>query len=208
MSVVQVKTEAKTSNTSPEEFERIVQASQIRSARIRVVTIVLLLALTCVGAYFVVRQHEADVRTQKAQRDAEQAREQAKRARADAYIVSGADKAGRGNFKGALADYQKALAVDPNNAGALSLEGYLRLRMGDSQEAENLLRKGVQNEPKQPWNRYNLALALWANGKHDEAIDQIKEVLRLDPSFKQIIARDPQFGKFKSDPRFRELIKP
>ncbi len=220
--MVQVESVGKTPNTSPEEFEMIVRASQIRSRRIRIVTMALLLALTCVGIYVVVRQHEAEVRVRNAQREAKEAREQAERARAiqqrleeqskrsnlaSGYIASGAEKAGRGNFKGALADYDKALAIDPNNAGALSLEGYLRLRMGDSQKAESLLQKAVQNEPDQAWHRYNLALALWTNGKHDEAMAQLQEVVRLNPNFKQTIATDPQFRKFQTDSRFRKWLK-
>jgi predicted Zn-dependent protease len=80
--------------------------------------------------------------------------------------------------------------------------------MGQAPEAEDMLGRAVQIEPGQAWDRYNFALALWANGKHEEAISQVREVLRLDPAFKSTIANDPQFHSFKVDPAFRDLIKP
>ena len=80
--------------------------------------------------------------------------------------------------------------------------------MGDSKEAEDLLRRSIQTAPNEPWHHYNLALALWDNGKHDEAIAQLQQVVTLEPSFKQTIAQDPQFHKFRSDPKFKALIQP
>jgi predicted Zn-dependent protease len=80
--------------------------------------------------------------------------------------------------------------------------------MGQAQEAEEMLGRAVQIDPSQVWNRYNFALALWANGKHREAISQVQDLLKLDPTFKAIIAKDPQFHSFNANPAFRDLIKP
>lgn len=45
--------------------------------------------------------------------------------------------------------------------GTTSLEVQQELDGGEG------LRKSVQTAPDEPWHRYNLALALWENGRHD-----------------------------------------
>ncbi len=209
-----------------QELEKAIAFASHRSRRIRTITLALLLTLIAVGAFitFTTVQHrkeeqrilaehrrreeelQARLKADKETRDRlEQQAENSRRL--GAYLTAGIYKAGHRQWEGALADYDKALSLDPNNPSALSLKGYLKLRMGDSREGEELLRRAAHGDPDNVWNHYNLALALWANGHRDEALSQLREVLRRDPSFKTTIAQDPQFHGFRSDPGFKKLIK-
>lgn len=206
------------------EVERRVNSAIVRSRLFRAITVSLVVLWSCVAALVILRVKEQRLKAQRIQLEEQQKlaaemkrhqeenqrlSEQAENARlASIYVASGVFKATHGNGNGALADYKKALSYDPDSAVALSYEGYLRLRMGQTQKAEEMLGKAVQIDPSWAWYRYNFALALWANGKHKEAVAQVQEILRLDSTFKSTIAKDYQFHSFRSDPVFRGLIKP
>lgn len=212
-------------SAAPTEIEKRVALTVKRSHIFRVVTLVLAIVWVCAAiavASYIRREQQLraqEIRIAEQQKIAEQVKQnelkaetlkqQAENARlASQYVGSGVFRASHGDANGALADYNKALSYDPNNAAALSYEGYLRLRLGQPEKAEEMLGHSVEIDPNQPWDRYNFSLALWANGKQEEAIAQVKEVLKLDPTFKTIIAKDPQFKKFRANPTFRELINP
>lgn len=211
---------APVSTVQPEEIERRVDSALTRSRRFRMISVALVLGWTCIAVFVGLRLYKEQQRRVKEQQqlaeqlkkneeESQKLRTQAENARqAATYVASGAFKASHKDWKGALADYDKALSIDPNNPAALSYEGYLRLRMGQAREAEEMLGRAVQLDPGQVWDRYNFALALWANGKHEEALSQVREVLKLDPTFKSTIANDAQFHSFRADPTFRDLIKP
>jgi tetratricopeptide (TPR) repeat protein len=208
------------STVLPEEIERRVGSALIRSRRIKLITVALVLGWACVGLVVglhlyreqrtrVAEQEKLTAQLKKNEETAAQLKTQAENARlATTFVASGAFKANHGDWNGALADYNKALFYDASNPAALSYGGYLKLRMGQTQEAEQMLGKAVELDPNQAWDRYNYALALWASGKHAEAVSQVQAVLKLDPAFKSTIAGDPQFRKFRTDPTFKELIQP
>jgi tetratricopeptide (TPR) repeat protein len=93
------------------------------------------------------------------------------------------------------------------NPVVLDLKGYSLLREGKVQEAVAALGRSVEIDPDYIWGHYNLALAYWAAGDRPKAIAEVKEVLRIDPSFKDVIRNDGQFNRFNASPAYRELIK-
>lgn len=203
--------------------ELLIAGAQERSRKIRYLTVILLLGLIAFGAlsvFSVYKQHEkATERLEQLQRSQEQARlaleaqaklqKEAENSRmASELLARGANKVRQKTlWNEALSDYDKALALVPDDPQALALDGYLRFRMGDSQSGERMLRRAVEVDPTNPWNHYNLALALWANGKRPDAIAEVEQVLKIDPSFRSIIAEDKQFSSFEADRQFQRLIK-
>lgn len=217
-----LKKELEPNTDEVENVARILDEAQRRSRRIRIITVGLLLGLIAFGALLSIsayrqyqRAKERLAELQRAQEEARKADEQRaeleKRAeiarKVSSLLTSGATKARyETHWKEALANYDEALALDPNNPEALGLAGYLRFRMGDTQPAEHLLHRAVEIDPTSAWSRYNLALVLWANGKKDDAVAEVEQVLKIDPSFKSIIAADHQFDRFKSDPKFKRMV--
>ena len=207
------------------EIERRIGLAVRRSRMFQVLTGILAVAWVCVVvavASHIRREQQLqaeEIRVEEQRRladqlkrneqEAQRLKQQAQNARlASNYVASGVFKATHGDGNGALADYKKALSYDPDNPAALSYEGYLRLRLGQPEKAEELLGRSVELDPNIVWNHYNFALALWANGKHEQAISQVADVVKLDPALKNTIANDYQFHEFRADPTFRELIKP
>lgn len=201
-----------------EVFEKLANSAQERSSKIRTITILLLLILFGFALVFVVRQRKAEQDRSAAIKQAEAAQLQLKRdqellaqaekdRKVNEHIVRGARLAGFGKFEAAKAEYDKALEIDPNNPSVWSYEGYLLYRMGKIQEGAEMLHRAIELSPNEAWNHYNYALALWDLGERSKAISEVSETIKLDSSFKETIAKDPQFLKFKANPEFKKLIE-
>src|SRR6266853_1199730 len=74
------------------------------------------------------------------------------------------------------------LATLPNHSAATHLLGLIRVRAGDSQEGERLIRHSVELEPRDHKLRVNPANHLRRSGRLPEAEAEYRHVLRLDPA--------------------------
>lgn len=147
---------------------------------------------------------------------AEHLREQLQRQeKAERIVWDGAEFASRGLITEAIRLYDSAIELNPNNATAYQLRGYAQLRRAQitpdahpSDLADSIasLEKAVSIDPKQPWSYYNLSLAYWEANRREEAIDSLRRLLALDPSFRSIIAKDVQFNPFRKSKNFVALI--
>ena len=122
-------------------------------------------------------------------------------------ISRGATAAWAGELDNAIEHYIDAIRSDPLNAHAFNLLGYSFFKKKQYMEAITYLETAVRIKPNEPWNHYNLALALWANGNKPQAIKEIEATLILDSKFKSFIKGDNQFKEFYGDQRFKKLIE-
>ena len=81
---------------------------------------------------------------------------------------------GLGRFDEALAQIQRALAIDPLAVIVNANVGFLLYRAGRLEEAVAKLRHTVAMEPGFVMTRYRLGLALEALGRYDEAIAEFE----------------------------------
>jgi len=88
----------------------------------------------------------------------------------------------------AIQELQIALDANPNNGNAWFLLGNCQMAMGFPQQAEEAYRKGMENDPADPWPAMGLAGVLETQGRLDEARQAAEEALRRDPSIQA--ARD------------------
>ena len=88
----------------------------------------------------------------------------------------------------AIQELQIALEANPNNGNAWFLLGNCQMAMGFPQQAEEAYRKGMENDPADPWPAMGLAGVLETQGRLDEARQAAEEALRRDPSIQA--ARD------------------
>lgn len=130
----------------------------------------------------------------------------ARAAQARDQIDIGVANASRGRFSAALEAYDKAIDLDSTNSGAYALKGYLLLRKGENRLALDYLTRAVAMDPNMPWHRYNLALALWANGRKQEAVHEVSRLVKRNPEFLDIILNDGQFGPFRTSKEFRAVM--
>ena len=54
---------------------------------------------------------------------------------------------------------------------------------------------------------YNLATVRALEGRHDEAIDLLKEAIPMRPDVKDLASNDKDLGELREDPRFKDLVR-
>jgi tetratricopeptide (TPR) repeat protein len=105
---------------------------------------------------------------------------------ADVYDVRAAALSVLGRNAEALEDYQKALAIRPDDATLLARAGAVRLALHQSAGATSLLERSVALAPEQPRTEALLVLALLDTGKFDEAQKSIDQ-LRKQPGTSELV---------------------
>jgi serine/threonine protein kinase/cytochrome c-type biogenesis protein CcmH/NrfG len=87
-----------------------------------------------------------------------------------------------GKLDGAIAEYRKAIELDPKNAWAHNVIGAALYHQGKLDEAIAEYRKAIELDPKLALAHNNLGSALSDQGKLDEAIAADRKAVELDPS--------------------------
>jgi tetratricopeptide (TPR) repeat protein len=88
----------------------------------------------------------------------------------------------RGQVNEAIAHFQKALALQPDNAGAHNNLGLALGKQGQTDEAIRQYQEAIRLTPDHPETHNNLGLALDKQGQTDEAVRQYQEAIRLNPA--------------------------
>lgn len=88
-----------------------------------------------------------------------------------------------GNAEEAIARFEAALALDPDNVLALNNLGVLRLRTGDPSGAAAALARAVDLSPARFRAWYNLGLAKLATGDKAGGCAAIRRALAINPSY-------------------------
>jgi tetratricopeptide (TPR) repeat protein len=87
----------------------------------------------------------------------------------------------KGQDEAAIAEWQKALGMDPNDPKAHNNPGAALARTGKTEEAVRQFRKAVELRTEFAQAHYNLGGALAQSGKQDEAIRCFRGALQLAP---------------------------
>jgi tetratricopeptide (TPR) repeat protein len=85
----------------------------------------------------------------------------------------------------AVEPFEKVVAVKPRHGGdAMVRLAEAKLAVGDAEEAERLCREAMKGAPSDADCRYHLALALDAQGKHDEVPALLEEAIRVGRAYR------------------------
>jgi tetratricopeptide (TPR) repeat protein len=110
-----------------------------------------------------------------------QRRGSTKNAKAKAYMVSGNAKFEREDYQGAIADYNRALSLDPNYANAYFGRGAARGKMGDSFRAVEDFKQALKIDPDHADACNNIGNLLI--GTNDsEAIGYLNRAIQIEPN--------------------------
>jgi tetratricopeptide (TPR) repeat protein len=96
-------------------------------------------------------------------------------------VVVGQAYAQQGDFEAAIAMLQRALALDPNAAGAHSTLGEIHLRRGELAAAEAELEAELAAHPQDDRAAYTLATVLELHQKPEEAAELLESILGRQP---------------------------
>lgn len=101
----------------------------------------------------------------------------------EAYYNLGNSYCNLNDYDEAIEYYVKAISLDPMHDPALYNLGYAYHRIGNLDQAIKSYRAGIQLNSKNPSPEchFNLASALFDNKQYDDALEQFKVSLRLDP---------------------------
>jgi tetratricopeptide (TPR) repeat protein len=79
-------------------------------------------------------------------------------------------------------------------------------RHKDWDEAERMLREGLEAHPANPSLLYDLACVHAQRGQSDEAIELLREALEAEPKYRKYAETDTDLDPLRSDARFSELV--
>lgn len=98
------------------------------------------------------------------------------------YLESGLRAHNSGDIESAKAEYQKALAVAPDNPDALHLLGVALLQLGQPGQAIGYLQRAARKLRSNPAVAGNLAQAYFADARYEESREAFRKASRLDPA--------------------------
>ncbi|MGA8572680.1 MAG: tetratricopeptide repeat protein [Desulfobaccales bacterium] len=99
------------------------------------------------------------------------------------YLVKGNEQFKAGNLDQAIADYTKALEIDPKLAWAYNNLGAIYVQKDDFDHAMAAYNKALEIDPKQAQFYNNRGGAYRELNHYDEAIADFKRALELNPSY-------------------------
>jgi lipoprotein NlpI len=103
--------------------------------------------------------------------------------KADDFFLQAEEKLNRQDFKGAIADFDQAIQLDPKLAMAYDGRGNARQALGDKQGAISDLDQAIRLDPKLATAYHNRGFILYQLGDKQGAITDLDQAIRLDPKF-------------------------
>jgi tetratricopeptide (TPR) repeat protein len=95
------------------------------------------------------------------------------------YNKRGLAREAKGDHDGAVADYNRAIDLNPKDAGAYMNRGFAKQANGDVDGAIADFDRAIDLDPKQPRAYMNRGFAKQANGDQDGAIADYNRALEL-----------------------------
>ena len=114
---------------------------------------------------------------------------------------------GIGQYKEAIATYEKAIAVSGRSSFFVSAMIYSLVKNGQRPKAERTLNEVLEIEKTEPISRYVLARSLAALGKKEKALEALNEAYQNRDALLAVVRIDPNFDEMRNEPRFQELLK-
>ena len=96
-------------------------------------------------------------------------------------IALGLVHAGRGKNEKAIADFQRALVLDPGNDAAYRGLAKVYEKSDNPEEAEATFNRAIRLKPNFWAGHYDLAVFYYRQSKYEEAAKEFQEVVRLTP---------------------------
>lgn len=97
------------------------------------------------------------------------------------YVASGNEHQNKGELAAALADYDRALVIDPQNVNAYINRGLLRSEKGELEAAEADQTKAIALDPDNATAYSNRGFVKSNKGAYEAAIVDLEKAIALDP---------------------------
>ncbi len=115
--------------------------------------------------------------------------------------------AGKGLYKEAAAEYQKAMAASGGSSFFASSRIYALVKSGQKREAEKAFADITGSEQKGPISRYVLARSHAALGNNEKAFEELDKAFQARDGLLMILRFDQNFDGLLDEPRVQAIIK-
>lgn len=113
---------------------------------------------------------------------------------------------GKGLYKEAAAEYQKAIAASGGSSFFASSMIYALVKSGKKKEAEKAFSDITKIGQKVPISRYILARSLAALGNKEKAFEELRKAFQERDVLLIILKFDQNFHEIRDEPRFQALL--
>jgi len=113
----------------------------------------------------------------------------------------------QGNFPGALAEIEKARALEPNVAEPLASLGRAYALSGQTAKAREVLVELNRNSLKINVTPYNMASIYSALGEKSAALDQLERAYQARSFYLMWLSVDPQLDSLRGEPAFQAQVR-
>lgn len=115
--------------------------------------------------------------------------------------------AGKGQYKEAAAEYEKAMAASGESSFFASSRIYALVKSGQKKEAEKAFANITGSERKEPISRYIVARSHAALGNKEKAFEELDKAFQTRDSLLMILKVDQNFNGLLDEPYVQELLK-
>lgn len=105
----------------------------------------------------------------------------------------------------AIAEFEKALAIDPTDLETLQSLGRLKLALGEGQAAQEYFQKALELEPADPQSLAGLARIYAATGETDKAIEALEQVVQSQGASRRYL--EPLARAYEEAGRYAEAAE-
>jgi Flp pilus assembly protein TadD len=108
-------------------------------------------------------------------------------------------------YEDAIVPLRKAAELEPDNIHTYLALGWCYKRIGWLDFAIEALEEAFSVDPRQAIIHYNLACYWSLSGNTNLALAYLASALEIDPSYKELVAKEPDFDSIREHPSFQEL---
>lgn len=108
-------------------------------------------------------------------------------------------------YEEAIAPLERAAEGDPRNIQIWIALGWCYKRTARLPLAIQAIQKALEVAPSEALLHYNLACYLSLAGEKERAIRSLGRALKLDPHYRELIDKEPDFDPIRNDPGFLAL---
>lgn len=110
-------------------------------------------------------------------------------------------------YKEAIAEYLKAIELDPNNDAAYGYMGYSYFLLNDLDKAETSLLKAIGLNSDNEMSYYNLALISLTRNNVHRTVFWLQELYRVNDGYKKLIRMDVKFREIVNSPEYKKMAR-
>ena len=116
-------------------------------------------------------------------------------------------KSDLGDKKGAIADYNEAIRINPDFTEAYTNRGVAKSDLGDKKGAIADYNETIRINPNFAIAYYNIACAYSLQNNLELALLNLQKAIQLSPELRQQAKTDKDFDNIRREARFQDLLR-